>query len=335
MKFKNLFIALNALLCICLPTETVAQDARTARCLYQIECRYFDVVLVIGQSNATSRGVLKRPRGLMSSPRIFQLGREQWDFEVVPAAEPVYHVKSTDDYIGGIGFAIPFALHYERYSLDEGRQVLIVPAAKGGTSVLGPDAYWAPNGEGLYDVHQRMDAAMHEFRKARLAAILWHQGESDTLSDPVQYKQAVIDLLTGLRKRYDPSETAPIILGELAPELTEYAPIALKMNETIHSIVGAIPNSGLARSEKLKTNGVLLRKEEDGTEVETPYDYTHFTAAAQIELGKRYFCAFAHINPPKVNIATTSYCKQFSMSEPSKSLSLISWAIGLLTSAFD
>lgn len=95
------------------PSQATTKEA--VSCLYQIECGNFDVVLLAGQSNATSRGFSLRIKEAMTSSRIFQLGRYATDYEIIQAKEPLLNLitEGASRAINGIGFTLPFALQYE------------------------------------------------------------------------------------------------------------------------------------------------------------------------------------------------------------------------------
>jgi hypothetical protein len=296
----DLFLRVLLLLTLaCAPA--VAQDQfRHIRCLHQISCGGFDVILVIGQSNATSRGLSRRPVLTSSNERIWQLGRGGVDYAVVPAFEPLMHVTSASD---GMGFALPFARYYRDEFLDPDREILIIPAANGSTSVARPDGYWRPGGQGYQDVHARLTSALHPYRDARLVAILWHQGESDWNSDQQEYRRLTTELLTTIRDEFDPSGEVPIVLGELAKSF-QRTTLAGPVGASIKQLADTIPHAGLALSEGLLTRGETLN-DENG-------DLTHFNSNSQLEFGKRYFCAFTRIAHQESALARHPYCERFS-----------------------
>lgn len=324
MLYKQLLIFIAALLLA--PSPAAAEDVRHIKCLYQIVCGNFDVVLNIGQSNATSRGQSWRPPGLMASQSIYQFGRDGWDYQVLPAAEPLQHVipDGVEMRVSGVGFALPFALRYEQYALEKDRQILIIPAAKGGVGAVAPGAYWRPDGPGFQDVVTRLNSALHEYRHSRLVAIIWHHGETDLAADPAIYRDTVVTLLTAIRDKYDPSGSVPIILGEMAPPLVRAVPAAARMNETIREISSLIPNSAIARADGLATNGDYNPEH---------FDKTHFRADAQIELGKRYFCGFERVRNPDSDLAKHPYCRRYSFADKPASSPIMTWFRGVISSA--
>jgi hypothetical protein len=258
----------------------------------------FDVILLMGQSNATSRGLIDAPTERTSNTGIWQLGRYRHDYEIVPAAEPLMNVTYASQ---GIGFTLPFARYYRDHFLSKGRAVLIVPAAKGATSVARSGAYWRPGRAGDKDVRARMNAIWRDYPNARLAAILWHQGESDLLSDQYTYRGRTAALLTSIRDQFDPTGKAPIILGELADSVRETA-TAEPVSASIRYLAHTIPNAGLALAAGLPTHG----------EVSPAFtDLTHFSAKSQLELAKRYICTYARLARPDSQVARLPYCERF------------------------
>lgn len=299
---------------LCGAVRASAAEFEHIRCLHQISCGGFDVVLVIGQSNATSRAINARPLLKRPNDRIWQLGRDKVNNYVLPAREPLMHLSASAT---GMGFALPFARLYRDEILENKRDVLIIPAANGATSVARTGSYWRPGGPGEKDVRARLASTLHEYRDARLVAILWHQGESDIGSDQVLYRRLTAQLLTGIRDEFGPS--APIILGELAESFRANLDNE-DVNQSIHAIAKAIPNAGLALSTSLRTIGENSLSASDAT---------HFNAAAQLEFGKRYFCAFVRLADAGNDLARHPYCERFSLVSSASCVGPKRWSVGI------
>jgi hypothetical protein len=258
--------------------------AAEVRCLPDIRCGGYDIILVAGQSNATSRGLLQSYDSQPAdNDRIWQLGRRSVDHVIVPAVEPLYNVTFAT---WGIGFALPFARYYRDHVLPPDRRILIIGAAKGSTGVAHPGAYWAPDGEGVADATARLAEVIEAYPDSRLIAVLWHQGESDAASDQVLYRQVLTATLEKIRQ----SEMIPLMLGEIA-----YAHLAhAGINASIRAVAANMQNAVAISAAGLATDK----------------DHTHFTAAAQLELGERYFCGYMMLTEPESTIATSSACRE-------------------------
>lgn len=294
MILRILFLAIL----LCTPAIGAKQGAQPAKCV-EPSCGAFDVILLMGQSNATSRGIGGGPDPAASDRQIWQFGRGNADHRIVPAKEPLMNVTYASQ---GVGFALPFARQYRDGFLKPGRAVLIVPAAKGATSVARQNAYWQPGGLGHRDVRERMRSVLRAFPKARLAAILWHQGESDWDSNQAIYRKRTTQLLTGIRGEFDSSGKVPIILGELAESYRD-AVSAEPVNNSIRYLARTIPNAGLALSASLPAQRKI-----PGAKI---VDISHFSAEAQLEFSKRYFCAYARLAQRSSRVARLPYCERF------------------------
>ena len=105
-------------------------------------------------------------------------------------------------------------------------------------------------------------------RFARLRAILWHQGESDS-SQPANYLTNLNVLVDSLRRALHSPEL-PFIAGEIAP----WHKNAARFNPQIQSIADRIACSGWVSS----AGCTPLRDEHD----------PHFDRNGQLLLGERY-----------------------------------------------
>ena len=139
---------------------------------------------------------------------------------------------------------------------------------------------WMP-GELLYDHAVAMtNLAM---RTSCLRAIIWHQGESDCLSEEgvAMYGQRFTHMITRLRQDLG-AEHVPVILGELPREIGagwKTQGRETKLNAILHALTQEVPNCVIASSENLtlKADGV------------------HFDSPACREFGLRYFRAYQEI----------------------------------------
>jgi len=153
----------------------------------------YDVIVIAGQSNAVGRGlgeVVEEPVYLQEANRVFQLGRfGADDGKIIPASDPLQHWgQNPGKNLDRRGFAYPLALRYA-HDLAKPRKVLLVPVARGSTTILlwdrqqqnfthagvddsGPTALWD-------DMVKRTRQALASHPGNRLVAVLWHQGEAD------------------------------------------------------------------------------------------------------------------------------------------------------------
>ncbi len=131
----------------------------------------FLLVVLAGQSNMAGRGVPK-PEDKVAHPRVVMLDRRgEW----VPCADPIHYDVAEAGVGPGKAFAEALA------ESDPSIVVGVVPCAVGGS----PISVWEPGRpfwKGGTEWHP-YDDCVARVRRARrdgtLAAILWHQGESD------------------------------------------------------------------------------------------------------------------------------------------------------------
>lgn len=172
---------------------TAADRARAA-------CTGYDIVVLAGQSNAVGRGLTGAwsltPAQIAAEPRVFQTVRSFdgnsepiWTyltsstFQIAQAREPLMNDSNFAAVANRIGFAYSFALLLASQQADTTRCVLIVPAARSGTSVLewnlisrqfaGDLAFF------YLDMISRVKLALSLLPNSRVAAFLWLQGEMD------------------------------------------------------------------------------------------------------------------------------------------------------------
>ena len=226
-----------------------------------------DSILMLGQSNMAGRGDMGQVRPIRN-PLCYMLRMGRWQ----PMCEPVNPDRAIFEgrYRSGISPAASFADEYARYF---GRPVGLIPCADGGTCI----SQWLP-GEPNYD-HAVMQAGL-AMRSSRLRAVLWHQGESDCLSDAgvAAYAEQFIRIVDRLRRDLNLPDL-PVILGQLPREISSSWKTQgreAEMNRILDRLAREVPHCAIASSEGLtvKPDGV------------------HFDAPACREFGKRYFEAF-------------------------------------------
>ncbi len=183
---------------------------------------------------------------------------------------PMYVPVNPDRVTSGINLAESFC---DLYQKDHGVQVGIIPCADGGTSL----DQWQVGGL-LFD-HACYMAELAS-RTSTIAAVLWHQGESDCYGNgPEVYEEKFTVIMNAFRKKlglYD----VPFILGGLGDFLSNYTPDIAKnygkVNDALMSIANNNKMTGFASAEGLGGNP----------------DNLHFSAIALREFGERYYKEF-------------------------------------------
>ena len=243
----------------------------------------FDIILNIGQSNnmfggnetdGTGGGVSDEE---VTDPRIKQYKTSTG--EIVLAQEPLEH---PDKQTGEIGYAFNFARRYIREGyLENGREVLIIPAAVGATGFAGGD--WNKGGARYNNAVTYINNVLaDETGNHRVVAILWHQGEADTAMVDSNYTTALDQMIDDLRSDINYNmDSVPFILGEMVPYWVRDGDVENHQG-VITDTVNRKPYTAIAKSsyptEIIKSSPTV--------------DVVHYSAAGQRELTKRYWEAF-------------------------------------------
>jgi hypothetical protein len=218
------------------------------------------VFLLIGQSNMSGRGRVE-PVDLVPHPRVFSFSKDQrW----VPAVDPIAFDKPG---LAGVGPGCAFGRAVADAHADW--VVGLVLAAFGGTTL----EEWRPGGHLYLDAVARTRAAL--LGGARLEAILWLQGESETPQTAETYVARFGVMAAALRADLN-SKDVPIIVGELG----RFVSIAPAMNPQLAKLPGAVTNCSMVSSLGLTDKG----------------DQLHLDSASARELGRRYALAFDAIH---------------------------------------
>ncbi|KAG9440340.1 hypothetical protein H6P81_020505 [Aristolochia fimbriata] len=225
------------------------------------------VFILAGQSNMAGRGGVARgrwdggvPPECRPNPGIlrFSAGR-RWE----PAHEPLH----SDVDVGktcGVGPGMPFA--HAVLGASGVAAVGLVPCAAGGTKI----ARWA-RGSHLYDqMVERANAAVGD--GGSVAALLWHQGESDTVTvaDADSYRANMEDLIRNVRSDLGLPDL-PVIQVALASGEGPY----------VDRVRAAQLSVNLPRVVTVDAQGLQLGP-----------DHLHLTTSAQVQLGKKLADAF-------------------------------------------
>lgn len=225
---------------------------------------------MLGQSNMAGRGDLGQVKPIRN-PLCYMLRMGRWQ----PMCEPVNPDRGIFEglYRSGVSLAASFADSYARHFQAP---VGLIPCADGGTQI----SQWLP-GQLLYD-HAVMQTKLAQ-RTSNLKAILWHQGESDCISDETveAYWERLLTVITQLRKDLNAGDV-PVILGELPWRIGEKWKTQgreEKLNAILRQLALEIPNCAIASSQ-----GLTMKP-----------DGVHFNSEACREFGKRYFEAYLSV----------------------------------------
>ena len=243
----------------------------------------YDIVLVIGQSNASGTNTDYEPDGrdardqrIMTYPKTGENAGN-----IVLAREPLAPIGGHPP--GGMGPGGPFAsLLLE--TLPPDRRILIVPAAMGGTGFRRHGTYpgvWK-SGLRLAGVPNLLADAIAHLRSAltragsgsKVVAVLWQQGESDGGRPEPDYADDMDELISTLRIEVPETKETPFLAGGLPRERLEAYPDHWGVEAALRNLGARVHNASYVDPPPL---GHINDKN------------THLTAEGQRILGANYF----------------------------------------------
>ena len=218
-------------------------------------------ILLIGQSNMAGRG-FKDEVEPISNDKIFVNRNGRWRQMYVPV--------NPDRVTSGINLSESFCDLYQR---EHDVEVGIIPCADGGTNL----DQWQVGGL-LFDHACYMTELAS--RTSTVAAVLWHQGESDCHGELYSvYEEKFTVIMKAFRDRLGLHDV-PFLLGGLGDYLKNYTPDLAanytKVNAQLQSIADHNAMTGFVSAEGLSSNP----------------DNLHFSAKALREFGVRYYSEF-------------------------------------------
>lgn len=226
--------------------------------------------LMIGQSNMAGRGNIADVEPI-DNYKCYMLrnGRFIRMREPINVDRPVFG----NGFTSGISLAASFADEFANVYKE---RVGLIPCADGGTGI----ASWQ-KGEILYDHAVFMTKLA--MRTSHFSGFLWHQGESDSMTEESvrAYKPKLIKLIRDLRDDIGVGDM-PFIMGELSRSISREwvkAELIDRMNEIFYEVAEEVPNCAVASS-------MGLSMKEDGI---------HFTAPALRVFGRRYFNEYKNL----------------------------------------
>lgn len=235
------------------------------------ETKKLDLFLLMGQSNMAGYGELL-PGDDKEIDGVYVLREDSNKVEAYfweSASQPIHKRLSSDRFC----LAGPFAKVYRE--LYPQSQVGLIPMAWGGAPI-------AQMTKGTEFYEEVVNKALWAKKHGLLKAILWHQGESDTVSPKTvadyeaKLKQLIKDLRTDLG-----CSNLPFIIGDLATfygtgkdhNTTERVKQINQIKEILRKVAKEIPNVGFVESTGLQS---IDRHQ------------VHFDRNSYIILGNRY-----------------------------------------------
>ena len=255
----------------------------------------YDIIIVAGQSNAEGSGF--GPVG--------DIGAKQPAFQpddriqMMPCKANLlggYGIQKVAEKVGSDGrvignFGLSFAREYiESGRLAEGRKVLILQAAVGGTGFS--DRHWGPQDDHYNNMLKMIGTALALNPENEIKALLWHQGETDAALKANRQTHAanLQALVWGVRSKAGIPDL-PFVAGDFVQHwigLTQD-----DANLTVREVQAAMRDvcGRVGAAAFVETDGINSNWEDDPDW----QDSIHFSRAGLIALGTRYFEAYLDI----------------------------------------
>ncbi len=310
-----------------------------ASSLTDVTVEGYDIIIVAGQSNAVGRAIVElndnpiplHLRRSFFANRVKQLGRYDNTFhQVIPAQEPLHHNLNTrlaagqnaHDRNAGrdanypfyrAGFAYNFALRVIR-NLSPKRRILLVPVARGSTSILSWDNRPYVNRRGVtlttnelfFDMLEGVEVALNKVapgaasaNQNRIIGMIWQQGEADFLAqvnsdhplhgeiNPWIYRERLKRLMNVTRfylsHRFGVSEPFPILVGQMSWHIDHpTSSLSANSRDQIRE------NFRLAQLQAVSSDECSVVVSSQHLTTEEPRTFLHFDAASTNSLAFRY-----------------------------------------------
>lgn len=258
----------------------------------------YDVIIEAGQSNAQGCGRGPVTEEYVPDEDIIYLYQK---FDIVDKIvdgiwkmtvnilDPAFYLKVADegeDKLGKVGdFSLTFATEYKKQGfLENGRKLLIVRAAVGGTGFM--KKHWGTTDELYLRMLEMTDYALSLNSENRIVGMLWHQGEHDAFegNPPDVFEKQLKALITDVKNRYG-LPRLPLVSGDFVNDwksknIEICAPIVEKIKAVTASEGGLF-----VETSDLPSNDQKLGNNDD----------IHFCRESLHILGKRYFDAYSAI----------------------------------------
>ncbi|WP_317229240.1 sialate O-acetylesterase [Clavibacter sp. MX14-G9D] len=298
-------------------TKTGYQDASTSVTRRATMSPGYDVVVIMGQSNAQGAGIGYKKEVDVSVPGLFQLaGSGPDEGKIIEASDSLRHVDTwMTNNEPRVGPGMEFGR--QLIAANPGRKVLLVPAAKGSTAMLEAiydpkkpqTQIWNPTPDGaaesklenLYTRAQsQVEAALDMTQGSKVVAVIWAQGETDTgiITDRgqsqqsaamQQYQDRLLELIDGMDERYP---GVPFLMGGMVPDWVAAQDRTFAAKQVMDQFQRGVPS---VRSNVSFVEGVpdqhVMADPATGQEEEL----LHYDADGAREMGKRYYMEYVKV----------------------------------------
>ena len=252
--------------------------------LHDFTKEVFDIIIQAGQSNAEGYGFGPVEDPYQPDGRVWYMNEND---TISLAVEKVA--------FNGIqaNFGLPVAREYIRAGkLAEGRKLLILRAAAGGTAFL--DHRWGLTDDLYLHMMEMIRTALALNPENRLVALLWHQGETDAAHNATfeGHYNHLSALLRSVRDTFSVPDL-PFVAGDFVPQWKEAnLQIASPVSEAVRAVCADLGYGGFAETEDLKSNAQDIDEHPLGW---GDTDNIHFSRRSIYKLGQRYFRLFSEI----------------------------------------
>lgn len=258
----------------------------------------YDIIIQAGQSNAEGFGIGPDRAEYVANPNVLYLEAEKTVTPLpvsvaVEFADTPYQIQEADYRMGEQGkigdFALSFANEYVKNGyLEEGRKLLIVRAAVGGTGYK--TGQWGEGNILEEKMFELTDYALGLNPGNRVVAFLWHQGETEVLAqnEPERFGEQFKRTLQRVRAAY--GKDFPILAGEFTEKFVEkYPEYSAKILPVLKDTVNGMENAATVGTKWLFSNEDAVKNG----------DFYHFSREALRFLGARYFYVFEQLREGK------------------------------------
>ena len=242
----------------------------------------FDVLIQAGQSNSEGYGFGPVDDPWQPDERVWYLNA---DLTVTPAVE-----KVTGNEIQS-NFSLSFAREYVGNGfLAEGRKLLILRAAVGGTGFL--DNQWKPQDPLFLRMADMTREALALNPANRPVGLLWHQGENDaSLGATFEIHYDHLMTLVRLVREQCGDEKMPFIAADFVHHWkNDNIGICTPVVDAMRAVCADCGSGAFVETDGLLSNRQELNRDPLGWE-----DPIHFSRKAIYELGRRYFAVYREI----------------------------------------
>lgn len=239
----------------------------------------FDIFIQAGQSNSEGYGVGDVEEPYVKNDQVWYMNE---DFTLSCAVENVVGNEIQSN------FALSFAREYIKSGLlKDGRKLLILRAAEGGTGFL--DCRWRTTDDLYLRMIDMAHTALALNERNRILGLLWHQGETDAqleASYEVHYNH-LLGMVQSVRKSLN-LPNLPFICGDFVYHWrNENIGVCRPVIDAIRAVSKDCGHGYFVETEGLLSNWQELQRYTYGGA-----DSIHFSRKSIYDLGERYFKAY-------------------------------------------